>query len=316
MIDPLKPQLLDVIDHTFLELSKLSIADYQVSQGLIYILAYNKGIYELRLTRDQHLQIRSFLPLQLDINRFRVDQLGFNDDLNVVATNGNTIYQFEWDVTTPPTLVAKYTLIPNSYVKQIFVDYNFVIASVDSIINDQLERRTWIFTKRTLSYLNAYNVFHAPLNAPHIIHWDQHGRTLQIFHLYNSFNIKLSLPYLDVKPVAADMAGKTEAYTVIATSFGDEGEKLNCTEKFNFIYVAPGDTRIIKTGLWFSEEIYVDSPDEREIPLTYEFFGSNLTYNAKFDTKSAVAPYAFVDKQHKAVFNWPPEINISAIVYY
>lgn len=94
MLNPLKPQLLDVIDNTFLEMNKLSIADVQINMGLIYILAYNRGIYELRLTRDQHLVIRSFLPLQLDINRFHVDQLGFNDDLNVVATNGNTIYQF------------------------------------------------------------------------------------------------------------------------------------------------------------------------------------------------------------------------------
>lgn len=62
--------------------------------GLIYILAYNRGIYELRLTRDQHIQIRSFLPLTQDINRFRVDQLGFNDDLNVVVSNGNMIYQY------------------------------------------------------------------------------------------------------------------------------------------------------------------------------------------------------------------------------
>jgi len=50
----------------------------------------------------------------MDINRFRVDRVGFNDDLQVVATNGNTIYQYEWDVTTLPILIKKYTLIPNS----------------------------------------------------------------------------------------------------------------------------------------------------------------------------------------------------------
>lgn len=191
----------------------------------------------MRLTRDQNVVIRSIMPIALDITRFRVDQIGFNDDLNLVATNGNTIYQFEWDVTNPPTLTAKYTLIPNSKVEQIFVDYNFVVATVDSVINDELVRRTWIFTKRTLSYLHAYNVFHAPIDSPHLIHWDQHGTTLQIFHLYNSFNIKLSLPYLDVKPVDKSMAGKTEEFTVVATSFGDQGDRIDCTEKFTFIYL-------------------------------------------------------------------------------
>jgi len=139
---------------------------------LIYILAYNKGIYQFRLTLDQHLQLRSIFPIKLDINKFRVDQLGFNDDLNLVATNGNTIYQFEWDVTTPAKLVAKYNLIPNSIVREIFVDYNFVIASVDSEIDETVVRKTWIFTKRTLTYLNSYNVFPAPpLNDVHFLHW-------------------------------------------------------------------------------------------------------------------------------------------------
>jgi len=132
MANPLRPQLLDVIDHTFLELETLSIADFQVHNDLIYILAYNKGIYQFRLTLDQHITLRSIFPIKLDVNRFRVDQLGFNDDLNLVVTNGNTIYQFEWDVTKPPKLVAKYNLIPNSIVREIFVDYNFVIASVES----------------------------------------------------------------------------------------------------------------------------------------------------------------------------------------
>lgn len=45
MTNPLRPQILDVIDHTFFELEKLSIADFQVAYNLIYILAYNKGVY-------------------------------------------------------------------------------------------------------------------------------------------------------------------------------------------------------------------------------------------------------------------------------
>ena len=181
--NPLKPQLLDVIDHTFLEMESLSIADFQVYSDLFYILVYNRGLYELRVTPDQHIQIRSRLDMQLDLTRFRVDHLGFNDDLNLVMSNENTIYQFEWDVTTPPVLTNKYSLIPKSKVKQLFVDFNFVVAVTDSVINDELTRRTWVFTKRTGTYLNAYNVFHAPsLTSPHIIVWEEHGSTMHLFH--------------------------------------------------------------------------------------------------------------------------------------
>ena len=60
-----------------------------------------------------------------------------------------------WDVTSPPTLINKYTLIPGTKVEQIFVDYNFVVVSGISQWDNEVVRRTWIFTKRANTYLNA-----------------------------------------------------------------------------------------------------------------------------------------------------------------
>ena len=50
----------------------------------------------------------------------------------------------------------------------------------------------------------------------------------------------------------------------------------------------------------------MDSPDEKEIPLMYEFFGPNLQYNVSFQLNSSITPHAYVDKIHEAVFNLPP----------
>jgi len=94
MINPLRPQILDVIDHTFFDIPKLSIADYQVFAGSIFILAYNRALYEVELDQNQYVFIRSKFDIKFDINRFHIDRLNFNDDLQVVATNGNTVYQF------------------------------------------------------------------------------------------------------------------------------------------------------------------------------------------------------------------------------
>lgn len=153
--------------------------------------------------------MRSKFHIQLDITRFRVDRVGFNDDLQVVATNGNTIYQYEWDVTTPPVLIRKYNLLPNSQVEQIFVDYNFVVVSAVSIWDNEAVRRTWIFTKSANTYLNAYNVFHTLFNATHLILWNQHGSTLHIFHDYNAFYVKMSLPFLTLKSVDVSKVNTT-----------------------------------------------------------------------------------------------------------
>jgi hypothetical protein len=89
------------------------------------------------------------------------------------------------------------------------VDYNYVIATAQTVFGEQLVKRTWVFTKQSNSYLNAYNVFHAPVDSPHIIVWNQHGSVLHIFHNYNAFYVTMNLPYLDVKPVDSSMAGKT-----------------------------------------------------------------------------------------------------------
>ena len=59
------------------------------------------------------------------------------------------------------------------------------------------------------------------------------------------------------------MVNKTQNFTVKATSVGDDGKTVDCSETFQFLYLHQNDTRIIKTGYWPRNQIYVDSPDKR-----------------------------------------------------
>eukprot|EP00919_Chromeraceae_sp_WS-2016_P064654 GHVR01153148.1.p1 GENE.GHVR01153148.1~~GHVR01153148.1.p1 ORF type:complete len:119 (+),score=9.82 GHVR01153148.1:46-402(+) len=72
---------------------------------------------------------------------------------------------------------------------------------------------------------------------------------------------------------------------------------------------------ILKTGLQSRKQIYVDSPDITAINLEHEFFGTNLTYDVKFDINSSILPYHYVDKKHKAIFDWPQGIKVEEIVF-
>jgi len=81
------------------------------------------------------------------------------------------------------------------------------------------------------------------------------------------------------------------------------GDTVNCSEKFTFIYQYPNDTSIIKTGFMDNLKMTVDSPDEQIIDLTREFYGMNLTYNISFEVNSSLLPRTYVDKIHQAVFN-------------
>lgn len=116
------PQILDVIDYTFIGEKSLSIADYQISFGQLYILAYNKGLFEIVLSPNQRIYTRNFFEIKMDMYRFKVDRIGFNDDLYLVMTNGNQIYTYEWDNINPPKLVQKFGLMAGSLVEQLVCD--------------------------------------------------------------------------------------------------------------------------------------------------------------------------------------------------
>lgn len=62
--DPMRPRTLKVIDRTFLHEDKLSITDFKIYYGLIYILDSNNGVSALGITKSQHVLI---------LGRYRTD---------------------------------------------------------------------------------------------------------------------------------------------------------------------------------------------------------------------------------------------------
>lgn len=152
-------QILDVIDHTLLNLPHLAIMDFQIHMNFIYLLVKDEGLFQIQFTPTQRLQRTAHFPIKMNVNRFRVEQNGFNDDLHVIFSNDNTVYQYEWDVVNAPVLVTKYNLMSGSVVEDLLMDENFVIVQAWVHINDQLQRRTWIFSRSTLSYMNAFGSF-------------------------------------------------------------------------------------------------------------------------------------------------------------
>ncbi len=50
------------------------------------------------------------------MNKFKVDRIGFNDDLYIAITNGNQIYTYIWDILSAPKLIQKFGLPAHSIV--------------------------------------------------------------------------------------------------------------------------------------------------------------------------------------------------------
>ena len=84
--------LIEVIDHTIFQQKTLQIVDFKFYEGMIYILDFNKALYEIRFTANQKIVIRSKFNIKSDVTSFNLNRLGVNDDLTVVFSNGHTVY--------------------------------------------------------------------------------------------------------------------------------------------------------------------------------------------------------------------------------
>lgn len=262
-------RLFDVIDHTFFELPSLSILDYQIHFNLVYLLVRDHGLVQLRVTPNQHVQIRSYMNIKLNVQRFVVHQNGFNDDLHVAVANDNTIYQFEWDVASPPTLVNKYALMAGSEVEKMVMDDHLIIVQARAKVDEGIDRRVWVFSRRTASFTNAYAAFKISPMGPHFLIYENAIRSLHFITSTASYNIRFSLPYLNINPVTSERAGTTEDYVITGTSETPDGKKISCKQTLHLQYIENSDTSIFKTGLHFGGERRVDSPDEVSIDLQY-----------------------------------------------
>lgn len=109
-----------------------------------------------------------------------------------MVANDNTIYQYEWDAPSPPSLVYKYALIAGTVVEELLVDANFVIVQGTSLIDDKYDEKIWVFSRRTPSYTHAFGAFDTPINESSLIIYEGDGRTLHLIQELRSYNIKMN----------------------------------------------------------------------------------------------------------------------------
>ena len=91
---------------------------------------------------------------------------------------------------------------------------------------------------------------------------------------------------------------------------------MECRQTIKFIYIDNKNASIVRTDLEGRTNRIVDSPDESEVMLDYEFFGPFINYNVSFAVEnSSILPKFYLNKQHKATVNFPFEIKQDTITY-
>lgn len=95
--------------------------------------------------------------------RFGVYSDDLQDELIIAVANKHSVFEIDWKNFNKPTLINKYSLMANSYVKQVFLNDKYLVvqstAMGSNATNPEFEvDYTWVFSKGSRTYLNAYHV--------------------------------------------------------------------------------------------------------------------------------------------------------------
>lgn len=81
----------------------------------------------MAITSSQIIKPQAFYVGQF-FSRFDVYSDNMDDQLLVALANQHAIYEVNWDLSSDPKLLAKYSLVQNSSVRQVLVNREFVVV--------------------------------------------------------------------------------------------------------------------------------------------------------------------------------------------
>ncbi len=203
-MDPFKPRTLKVMDRSYLHQAKLSITDFKLYMGNMYILDYHSGVIVFDITPAQHILI---------IGRYRTDsgfiRLGVfsstldNQVLFALATR-SAVYEVDFSNQIRPKIITKYSLMSNSSVYQVSLNEEYVIVQFSANATTAGNGTTWynssiVFSRGTRSYLNAYEILeHNSSNV--ILDFERSSNLILVIEPDYMRLYRLNRPILSVRP--------------------------------------------------------------------------------------------------------------------
>lgn len=136
--------------------------DAEIYLDDIFLLDYDTGLFRLDILQSQRVAITGRYR-DFGFTRFAVYSDDLQDELIIALANKHSVYEIDWHVLTKPLLINKYSLMESSRVKQIFLnDRYLVVQSAADAYNETNPKfeidYTWVFSKGSRTYLNAYHV--------------------------------------------------------------------------------------------------------------------------------------------------------------
>jgi hypothetical protein len=261
--DPSELQILKVVDRSYLGLKTLSIADFKVYLGDIFLLDYASGLFRIDVTSGQHLTVLGHLRAE-GFRRFSVYSDDLDEQLLVVLANSHAVHEINWVEVSRPLLVSKYSLMENSHINDISVDAKYLLVQATSNgtsdIGNFTIHYTWIFTKNARTYTNAFKVIAHP-KADVFLDLNRQTHTLLITGSDGLSNYQINDPILTIMQTDSSKMGTSSSVLIEVNSTDPNSPAQSiCSSRTTVHLVEKDNMTIWKSGVTVPEEYYANYP--------------------------------------------------------
>ena len=120
--DPYRPWAIKVMDRSFIHQDKLSITDFRIYLGDMYILDWHTGVVSFDITPNQNIVIKGRYRTSSGYHKLGVYTNNLDNEVLLALANDHGIYEVDWSNQIRPIIMAKYSLMEGSRVSSLWVN--------------------------------------------------------------------------------------------------------------------------------------------------------------------------------------------------
>ena len=110
------------MDRSFLHQDSLSITDFEVYLGDIYILDYHSGVIRFDITPQQTILITGRYRTDSGYTKMGVYSNNLDNEFLIVLAHNHTVMEIDWSNQIRPQIVTKYSIPDNSFLRDLWVN--------------------------------------------------------------------------------------------------------------------------------------------------------------------------------------------------
>jgi len=263
--DPYRPWTIKVMDRSYLHQDKLSITDFRIYMGDMYILDWHTGVIGFDITPSQNIVIKGRYRTSSGYHKLAVYTNNFANDVLLALANDHGIYEVDWTNQIKPIIKAKYSLMEGSKVSSLWVNEEYIACQVKANVTNGTNQTeeyhsTIIFDRGTRTYTNAYAVIHHSSSRAIVDMNLQHNALLSIDE--DSIDTYfIDEPMITIYPTNPSILNKEFKFTIDGLSRNENnGHSQICSFDIVFVVVDVNSMALWPTGFTLPDTYYANFP--------------------------------------------------------